>query len=173
MKRIFGKTSIFISLIILIILIVVLFLLYNKIESNKLNYQDKETSWQIESQKRIQIKMLNNSISQIKNERGLLETHFAQSTDVVPFLNNLEETGSKIGARAEVAGVDISKDGKTLNVELKISGKFESIYKLIMLIENSSYIMDIASVDMSKENVKDKNANWKSSIKIKLLSFTS
>ena len=142
------------------------FLFLNReININKKIFEDNEVKWQQETERREGIKLLNNSIKKIETEKDLFETHFAQSSNIVPFLDMMESLGEKVGAKTEVTLVDIPKEGNILVVEMKVLGSFEKIYKFLLLLENSPYKLEIVSVDISKQNI------WEASLKIKLLSF--
>ncbi|KKS24035.1 MAG: hypothetical protein UU82_C0013G0003 [Candidatus Nomurabacteria bacterium GW2011_GWC2_41_8] len=116
-------------------------------------------------------------LQKIADSRILLETHFAKSSDVVPFLDTIEKLALEVGTKAEVNSVDILTDNTGLIVGLKASGSFEAIYKFLTLLENSPYELDFPSIDMHKlavsgvsdENIQ--NLKWEATFRIQLLSF--
>ena len=175
MKNLFNKKSPIFSLIILVFCCFMFVFLYRQIDINKNAYQNDETKWQQETERRNGIKLLNSSISKIEDEKNLLETHFAQSSDVVPFLDTMEATGAKVGVKAQVVLVDISKDGKNLVLEMKADGSFEGIYRFILLLENSPYELEFTSTDIQKNEITTaqgkKSNNWTADLKMNLLSF--
>ena len=174
MKSIIQKASPIFPIITFTVCCIVFYFLLKEIDKNQTVYQEKETQWQTEVDRRASIRLLNNSISKIQKEKDLLESHFAESTNAVPFLDTLESIGEKARVKAQVVSVDISKDGKSLTVELKAVGSFESIYKYILLLENSPYELDFVSTSIQKENSSDalsKKSSWSADIKVKLLSF--
>jgi hypothetical protein len=165
MKKNLQKILPIISLMFFIICCFVFLFLNKEINLNNKVFEDNEIKWQQETERREGIKLLNNSIRKIENEKDLLDTHFAQSSNIVPFLDTVESLGTKVGAKTEVTSVDIPKESNSLNIEMKISGSFEKIYKFILLLENSPYKLEITSIDVSKQDV------WEANLKIKLLSF--
>ena len=168
MQKNYHKKSLVFSIIFFVCCCFTFFFIYQKIESINKTSDQILAEWQKEALRRDEIKSLNKSIKVIEQERALLETHFAQSSDVVPFLNTIEGLGLKVGANAEVTLVDIPKDSIGLMVEMNASGKFESIYKLLMLLENSPYELELTSFDI-KNSVEEKK--WNAVFKIRLLSF--
>ena len=164
----YHKKSLVFSVIFFAFCCFVFFVVYQKINSINKTSEQVLSEWKTEAIRRDEIKSLNKSIKVIEQERASLETHFAQSSDVVPFLNIIEELGLKVGAKAEVASVDIAKDGTGLMVEMKASGSFESVYKLLMLLENSPYELELTSFNV-RESVEKKQ--WDAVFKIRLLSF--
>jgi len=156
-----------------------LFLFFFKLTND--NYEEsllKESEWQRESSRRDELRTLDSSIKIIEAERAQLETHFAQSSDIVPFLNTMEDLASKVGAKAEIRSVDILKDHTGLLLGLNASGPFASLYKFLTLLENSPYQLEFISMNMQKgassNGADGKSATasqWDVSFKIKLLSF--
>ena len=132
---------------------------------------------QQETERREGIKLLNSSISKIEKEKSLLESHFAQSSNIVPFLDTIEALGNKVGAKTEVMLVDVPVESKNLNINMKASGSFEEIYKFITLLENSPYELEFISIDVQKQGAIDtstknnKKTDWEADLKMKLLSF--
>ncbi|MEK7104858.1 MAG: hypothetical protein AAB868_02345 [Patescibacteria group bacterium] len=131
-----------------------------------------QEKWQTEALQRDNTRSLVNSIKTIEPERVLLETHFIQNSDVVPFLDTIEKKAKDVGVKAEVVSVDITKDSSSLIVEINASGSFETIYKLIMLLENSPYNLEFISVNIKDSDTSvGKSSQWTATFQIKLLSF--
>ena len=154
--------------------------LYKNISINKEALQLAQENWQTENKNRENARLLTSSIKAIESERALLNTHFVQSSDVVPFLDTIEKLAKNVGVKAEIISVDIIKDIPALTVEMKALGSFETIYKLIMLLENSPYNLEFVLVDIQSLNMQDEALNkegkshqWSATFKIKLLSFVN
>ncbi len=133
-----------------------------------------------ESDRRNKVTALNAEIKAIAPQRAVLETHFANSSDVVPFLDTLQELSRQALAPAEVSSVDLSKDGKTLEVSMNAQGDFAGISRLLALLQNSPYELDFSSVDIKRKILSDAEAKiasgmpaWNASFKLNLLSFSS
>ena len=139
-----------------------------------------QKKWRTEVTRIENARFLTNSIKVIEPERSLLETHFIQSSNIVPFLNMIEKLSIEVGAKAEIVSVNIEKDSPSLMVEMKTLGSFETIYKLVMLLENSPYSLEFVLVDIQNSNSQNisigksnKNQQWMATFKIKLLSFVN
>lgn len=176
MQNNYHKKSLALSIIFFVFFCFVFLFIYKKVDSNNKISEQVSMEWQAEASRRNDIKSLNKSIKVIEKERASLETHFAQSSDIVPFLNTIEKLASQVKVKMEVVSVDILKDNTGLMVEIKISGIFESIYKLLTLLENSPYELEFISADVQKSVVQNmdnrkKSARWDAVLKIKLLSF--
>ncbi len=155
------------------------FFFYRAINSNNEESRLKEGQWQNEAKRRDNIKTLDNSVKIIAGERAQLESHFAQSSDIVPFLDTIEGLAPLAGVKAEVTPpLNILEDHSGLVVGMKASGTFTGIYKFLTLLENSPYELEFVAVGINRESVLDtsgKNAaplKWNAVFKIKLLSFT-
>lgn len=129
--------------------------------------------WHTEASRREEIKSLNRSMEMIEEERASLQAHFAQSADVVLFLDAIEGLAPKAGVKAEVLSVDTVDKEAGLRMNMKASGSFEEIYKFLTLLENAPYELEFISIDMQKKigQTSGKKPLWEAIFKIKLLSF--
>ena len=123
------------------------------------------------------MKTLDKAVQSIQEEKQQLDMHFAKSSDIVPFLNTIEKLIKDAGTAGQVVSVDILKDNQGLSIGIKAEGRFENVYKLLMLLENSPYKLEMMFVDISKiegENVGEKSTTapkWEGIFKLRLISF--
>lgn len=179
MKSNFQKIILFLSLILLVFFCFSFLFLYKAINDNNKKTEQDMVKWQIETRKRENIISLDNSLQKLQDDRAKLETHFAKSSDVVPFLDTIEKLAPTVGAVAAVDSVNtgVGLDKAVLMVGLKASGSFEAVYKFLTLLENSPYELDFVSMDihmLAGPDTADKNvgnSKWEAVFKIKLLSF--
>jgi len=176
MKSTIPKKPIIISAILLCITLLGFLYFYRGIDSKNKESQQMETAWQTEALRREEIRTLDNSIKAIEPERAALDTHFAQSSDVVPFLDTLEALAPRASVKTEVTSVDIATDHSGLLVGLKATGSFEGLYKFLNLLENSPYELDFVSMDFQQDQINATNKtpqaqNWSMVLNVKLISF--
>lgn len=179
MKNIFQKKSLILSVIFFIISCIIFVFLYTSTNNNKKISQTTQEKWQTEATQRDNIKFIVRSIKTIAPERDLLETHFVQNSNVVPFLDTIEGLIKKVGfSKSEISSVEVDDAGASLFVEMRVVGSFESIYKLVTLLENSSYSLEFVSVDIRSTKIDgliNQNSKatqqWVADFKVKLLSF--
>lgn len=179
MQNNFPKKSFLISIIVFCVSLFLLIFLYHVIVKNNKEIQSKEQQWKNEGLRREEVRTLDSSIKAIANERIQLETHFAQSSDVVPFLNTLEGLALRVNSKANVSAVSITDDRTALSVGLNATGTFSNLYRFLTLLENSPYELDFISMDIKKGAVADSattgkstsTSQWTAIFKIKLLSF--
>jgi len=179
MQNNFKKTPLFLSIALLLFSCAVFFYM-NRVINNKVKASEQILGeWQKEASRREEIRSLYRSIKTIEKQKSLIETHFAQGSNIVPFLDTIENLAPKTGAKAEITSVDIAKDNAGLMVGIKASGSFEAVYKFLLLLENSPYELEFISMNMQKiipQDVSDKSKKlkvplWDAVFKIKLLSF--
>lgn len=127
-----------------------------------------EISWRGEADRRSEVRLLERSLNDSEKEREELETHFAKSSNAVPYLDALEKLGREAGAEAQVTLVEIPGDKTSLLVDVDASGSFESLYKFVRLLENSRYELEFVSMTIKKV---EGSGSWDAMLKIKLLSF--
>lgn len=183
MKNYFKYIPFFIVSIIFIVLSVVFYFIYAQININNEKASQSLADIKNESTRREEIRLINQSIDRIKQDRDLIGTHFAQASDIVPFLNTIEALAPSVGAKAETSSVDLLKDDSGLVVKINVVGNFDSIYKFLMLLENSPYELDFISVIIQKDAAgvpsstdvapitPSKDVKWQAVFTIKLLSF--
>jgi Tfp pilus assembly protein PilN len=177
MKNNFQKILLFLSSVFFIAVCLAFVFLYQKINKDNQKIELNTKIWQEEARRRDEIRSLDASLQKIADDRALLETHFAKSSNIVPFLDTIEKLAPKVNASAEVKSVDAVADKTKLIVGLKALGSFEALYKFLNLLENSPYEIEFLSLDIHKLEAgepADKNAKgarWEAVFKIKLLSF--
>lgn len=174
----FPKIPFFISTMFFCVFLLTFFFFYRATNNNNQESQSREEEWRDEALRRDEIKTLDHLVKTMENERAQLETHFAKSSDIVPFLDTIEKLAFKVDAKAEVTSVDILVDHTGLMVGVKASGTFNSLFRFLTLLENSSYELEFIEMDIQKEarpsemeNKKSAIPGWNVIIKIKLLSF--
>lgn len=173
----FPKIALPLSVLFFIASCLIFSFIHTQIDKNNSLAEENNIVWQSEANRRNVLSTMDHSIKVIAPEIMQLETHFAQSSDVVPFLNLIENTARKVGAKAEVLSVDVPVDGKVLSVAMNASGHFEEVYKFLTLLENFPYQLEFISVDVKRSGgfdvpvFKGTRPEWSAFIKINLLSF--
>src|SRR3989338_2284192 len=135
MKNNFQKISLILLAVFFVFFCFAFVFLYKKINSNNQKAEQDATTWQTETLRRDNIRSLDRLLQKIADSRILLETHFAKSSDVVPFLDTIEKLALGVGTKAEVNSVDILTDNTGLIVGLKASG---SLIQLLRSEEHTS-----------------------------------
>jgi hypothetical protein len=164
------------SIGIFIISILVFSFVYIKIKNYDEMSKQVLLKWKTQLSKNNEVTLLNRSIRTTKEGKILLEPNFVQSSNEVSFLDSLERLALSVGAEAEIISVNVLPEIPSLVLDLKANGSFDSIYKFLLLLENSPYELDIISANIKRstsQNIAEgKNfIKWEVLLKIKLLSF--
>ncbi len=173
----FKKIPLLLAVVFLGISSFSFYYLFTQINNNKKLAETMQNNWQTETSRRNEIESLDKLLKSTETGRVLLESHFAKSSDIVPFLDTIEKLATKVGARSEVVSVDILKDKSGLMMEVRSVGSFEAVYKFLTLLENAPYELEFTFMDMQNTNIQydeeDKvvSSEWSANFKIKLLSF--
>ncbi len=172
----FPKLALPLSIIFFIFSCVVFFFLYQKIDSNNSIAEANNVTWQNEMNRRNILSSMDHSIKVIAPEITQLETHFAQSSDVVPFLDSIESVARNAGVKAEVVSVAVPNEESVLLVGMNATGGFEQMYKFVTLLENSPYQLEFDSVEIKRSDTlapvtKSATLVWSGSFKMRLFSF--
>jgi len=89
---------------------------------------------------------LRNESSQLSAEEEFIASHQVDASDIVSFLNYLENSGDMHGALVEVASVSDVATDNTVTVSLSISGSFSSVMKTLAQIEYGQYAIAVEGV---------------------------
>ncbi len=167
----FKKTPFFLSSLLLALSGAALFFLYQTIDENKKLAAEARAAWQKEEARRQEIKSLEIFLQDVEAERTELDAHFARSSNIVPFLDSIEELARRVGAEPEVVSVDPTPGGQGLGVVVRATGAFGSLYKFLELLENSPYELEFTMVDIGKISGAPAYGNWEAFLRMNLLSF--
>lgn len=166
----FKKIPLILAAVFLALAGLALFYLWQEFMSNKKLAAEARAEEQARLARGYEMKTLQIFMKNTVEQRVILNSHFAESKNVVPFLDAVEELGRKVGAKPEVVSVETPKGTDGLLVTLKALGSFESLYKFLELLENSPYELEFVSVDLTKQT-SESGSIWQAQWKIKLLSF--
>lgn len=172
----FKKVPLVTSLVFVVLSFSIFVFIYNRIQNDNNKFNQMAAKWQAETSKAQEIRSLNNALKAIEPEKKELDSHFIQSSDVVPFLDTVEKLAPQVGATANVTLVNVSADNTSLTVGVSADGTFESLHRYLTLLENSPYQLKFNSVAFTNNTRADTansnlSSNWSATFKIQLLSF--
>ena len=171
MQITFQKRILILSALLFFVTCFVFLFLYNGTLNSKAKYQQAKKELHDKETEQRSAQFVINSAKSLGTADTLLDSHFIKSSDVVPFLDNIESLAQKSQILSEITSVDIAKDNRLLSVDLKVDGSFENIYKFVLLLENSPYIIRFTSGDVRKAD--NSKTGWTGKFKINLLSFAN
>ena len=167
--RKFKKEPLIFSLIFFAIALAAFLFLYNQVLGNRESAENSELSFREEAARREEVRSIERFAEEIQADKVKLDSHFAVSSNVVPYLDTLESLGKQVSAKPEVVTVDVTKDKTSLILNMRAAGTFEAVYKFLLLLENSPYELEFTSVELRKTG--EGAGSWEGNFKIKLLAF--
>lgn len=120
---------------------------------------------------------LKKTVAFTETQRSELSTHFVDGSNPAPFLDAIEKLGTPSGAVVTITSVEQPKQGSSLLVSFLATGNFDSIYRLVRLLENVPYKIKIEKVFLSKNPSAQVDAKiparqeWTANITFTLISF--
>lgn len=89
-------------------------------------------------------------LSSLGADAAEINAYFIDSANVVPFLETLQETGTRLGAKVDVQSVTAKNDGRPhLDLSLAISGPFAAVARTVGAIEFAPYDIKVTSLSMT------------------------
>lgn len=167
----FKKAPFFLSVLLLALSSAGFFFLFQEVNENKKLTEEARAKWQMEEARRQEIRSLEIFLEDVIVKREEFDSHFARSSNIVPFLDSIEELARRVSAEPEVVSVDSTQDGQGLTVVVRASGSFGALYKFLELLENSPYELEFTTVDISKTSGAQAGKDWEAFFRLNLLSF--
>jgi preprotein translocase subunit YajC len=184
MQRTFKKNLIALSVIVFLLFVIAFWFLHKEIQQKNTKAEQVLSEWQKEDARRNEIKTILRSVDSIQMNNQIISTHFANSKNLVPFLDTIDSFAPKVGAEDEITSVDILPDTNKLVVSVRVMGSFEAVYKFLNLLENSPYEVKFLAADIHEAVSQQKNGlsgiksektgkvyAWEGLFKLELLSF--
>lgn len=156
------------------------FMLY-QIFSERKQTKEAVSTLTDELKKEGELRGLSGALTRTTTERQKIDKYFVDIKGSAQFLEELQsfavdsETSIKLES-AEVEGKSV------LRVDFSASGSFGGIYRLMELLENTPYVTETKSMNLSKVQIvveeKSKNTTkgsslWSGSFSVRLLSFVN
>lgn len=178
MQNFYQKKLLIVSGLFVVMSVGIFLFLYLTIKKNDAIAKEAGKNWQLAVEKREKLSSLDSLVRNIEGEKVALETHFAHSSDIVPFLDTMDSIGTQAKVNSSVSSVDVLADKSGLVAHIKASGSFEAIYSFLVLLENSPYELEFSSVNLHREDAGDPTAalanahpTWNIDFQVKLISF--
>lgn len=114
--------------------------LHSEIEKQKANIREIAGNLAFSGANTKNLKMLKNQAEEEVGNKTKLDETILVKKDIVPFMEYLEKTGKGIGVSVDFSSVNIGEIGKEKpRLQFSLKGKFENIYRFIVLLENVRY----------------------------------
>ncbi|OGF80489.1 hypothetical protein A2W48_00930 [Candidatus Giovannonibacteria bacterium RIFCSPHIGHO2_12_44_12] len=116
-------------------------------------------------------KIFESFIANTENERKLVEESFVGREGLIKFIENIERVGGEGGVDVRVESANLAPGQKNSwpSFRLETSGKFSSVFRFPLLLENLPYEISFEEINITKSG--DLKEPWNAVYAIKLLSY--
>ena len=143
--------------------------LYSEIEKQKASISEIAYNFAFSGANAKNFKLLKNQMDENIGNKKKLDEIFLEKKDVVPFIEYLEKTGKDIGAAVDFSSVKIDDAGKEKpRLQFALKGKFENIFRFIVLLENVRYQIVFDGININKSG---ENGGWEANVGVLLASY--
>jgi hypothetical protein len=121
------------------------------------------------------LKVLENFLLDTASQREEIASGFIGEGELINFIEDLEDAGNEWGAQVRVESAAFSDGGEAGSVpsfRLQASGSFQSLFRLMRVLENMPYEIDFQDLSLTKSSGDGKDS-WTGVFIIKLLSYES
>jgi len=97
------------------------------------------------------LKAAKTALASIQSDEALIGNYFVSTSDVVPFLEGLQATGSHLGANVVIASVsaDTLAGRPTLALTLQITGSFDAVLRTLGRVEYAPYFVSVSDLSLT------------------------
>ncbi|HEV7121750.1 MAG TPA: hypothetical protein VGN56_02915 [Candidatus Paceibacterota bacterium] len=135
------------------------------VDTENAHARDLAGQIQTKSQDATRIAEAKATLAALATDEASVGSHFVSTDDVVPFLSGLQNTGSALGSKVEVASVGavpVQAGQGHLNLSLHITGTFDSVLRTLGALEYAPYDMRLTnlSLDTASKGVWSASASF-------------
>lgn len=105
------------------------------------------------------------------SDEASIKGYFVNTSDVVPFLESLQNTGAKFGAKVEVVSVssEPAKPHAVLALSLSITGPFDSVMRTLGAIEYQPYDTTTTNLTLdTTDGAKGAARQWTAAVTVRV-----
>ena len=103
------------------------------------------------------------ALTEIAGDENIIQKYFVSKTDIVAFIDNLEERGK--AQKTEISVLSVSTEGAplqpTLILSLTINGTFDAVMRTVGSIEYAPYAISILELSLAQVAENSWHANLK------------
>ena len=93
------------------------------------------------------------ALAEISGDEAAVQAYFVSQTQVVPFIDSLQTTGTNLGTKVEVLSVSQkpSTGRPALAIALSVLGSFDAVMRTVGAIEFAHYDLTVDTFGLSKD----------------------
>jgi hypothetical protein len=110
---------------------------------------------------------LANALTELAKNETSVQGYFVTESNIVPFLEFLQSTGTRLGATVKIPSVGANTNVKqpALVISLQITGTFDAVMRTVGAIEFAPYAISVTSLLISQTG-ETATASWNASMSI-------
>lgn len=93
----------------------------------------------------------------------VIQKYFVDKESLVSFLEELGESGRRLGATLEILSVSDAKDGNgfpRINLAIKIEGSFDAVMRTVGVLEQGPYDSKVEQLTIEERKLDQAGAPW-------------
>jgi len=125
----------------------------------------------LRSQKSVRTDEAKSELQHALADEAAITGYFVNTTDVVPFLESLQNTGTQLGSTVDVVSVSAqpAKPHAVLQLSLHITGPFDSVMRTLGTIEYQPYDTSVSSLTLDTTGGKGGTAGtWNAAVTLRI-----
>jgi len=101
------------------------------------------------------------ALSSLEANEASVRAYLVRTSDIVPFLESIEQTGTELGATVDVVSVAAETAGRPhLALSLKVQGSFDAVMRTIGAIEYGPFDSTLTGLTFDTVETADGVAVW-------------
>ncbi|MFA4890627.1 MAG: hypothetical protein WC587_03305 [Candidatus Paceibacterota bacterium] len=149
------------------------FYLYSKIEEWQTSIVKITNDLAFSEANAQNLKLLKNQTEETAGSKEIIDKVFLGKKDIVSFMEYLEKTGKDIGVSVDFSSVKLDDTGQEKPYfQFSLKGKFENVFRFIVLLENIPNQIVFDRMDISKNGENSPSAGeWEANVGMSLASY--
>lgn len=107
------------------------------------------------------------SLAALGPQEAAIDGHFVATTDIVSFLEKLQEAASAVGASANVGSVSEGDSPRPhLTIAMTVTGSFDAVMRALGVIEYGPYDIETTQASLTSSSNSNGGATWTASLSL-------
>jgi hypothetical protein len=125
---------------------------------------------QAKQQSAARIQESKSALDRALTDESSIRTYFVPTKDVVTYLEDLQQTGAKLGTKVDVASVssEPATPHAVLVLALSIEGSFDAVMRTLGAIEYQPYDTQITNLTFDTTDTSSSTRKWSASVSVRV-----
>ncbi len=122
--------------------------------------------------------VLSKKIADLQASKNIIDSYFANPSNIDTFVGTLENLGSQFGSLITVNNVEVAPDKQNImTTEFTVHGSFQEVMRTVSALENAPYQIHIKELNINRElgkesgdaTQKSTGISWQAGITIEVI----